>query len=102
MALNASVAVGGNRQAGNARKMCGDLASECIEESDDVRYIVIAQCFTELQARHDAHCIVQLGHRSVMKIRRCHGHIAQLRHLENIGVFRFLGVVELAFVAAIE
>jgi hypothetical protein len=62
MALTASVTVGGNRQAGNARKMRGDLASECIKEGNDVRYIVIAQCFTELQARHDAYCIVQLGH----------------------------------------
>ena len=49
MALTASVAVGGNRKAGNARKMRGDLASECIEEGDDVRYVVIAERFAQLQ-----------------------------------------------------
>ena len=62
MMLPASVTVGGDRQAGNARKMSGDLASECIEEGDDVRYVVIAERFAQLQTSHDAYCIIQLSH----------------------------------------
>jgi len=37
-----------------------------------------------------------------MEIGWCHGHVAQLRHLEDPLIFFFAGIVELAFVVALE
>jgi len=62
MPLNASVAVGGNRQAGNTCKMCGYLAGECIEEGDHMRHVVIAQRSSQLEASHHTHGVVELGY----------------------------------------
>jgi len=53
-----SVFVGCHRQARNAGKMRRYLASEGVEEGDDVRYVIIAQGFSELEACHHTHGIV--------------------------------------------
>ncbi len=37
-----------------------------------------------------------------MEVGRCHGHIAQLRHLEDPLVFFFASIVKLTFVVALE
>jgi hypothetical protein len=42
--------------------MGGHLTRERIQEGDDVRHVVIAQGFPELEARHHTHGIIQLGH----------------------------------------